>query len=58
MVDSEITICNALILENEGIQGVVTLWKSNVTFLGDIFFIRNYLQEENEHGALYALALH
>ena len=46
VVDSEITIHNALILENEGIQGVVTLWKSKVTFLGNIFFIRNYPHEE------------
>ena len=54
VVDSEITIHNAFIVENEGIQGVVTLWKSKVTFLGDIFFIRNYPHEENEPGAVYA----
>ena len=54
VVDSEITIHNALILENEGIQGVVTLWKSKVKFLGDISFIRNYPHEENEPGAVYA----
>ena len=43
-----------MILENEGILGVVTLWKSKVTFLGDISFIRNYPHEENEPVAVYA----
>ena len=39
VVNSGITIHNALILENKGIQAVVTLWKSKVTFLGNIFII-------------------
>ena len=54
VMDSEITIHNAFIVENEGIHGVLTSWKSVVTFLGENVFIRNYPHEENEPGAVYA----
>ena len=52
--NSEITIRDAFLLENEGYGGVVTLWKSKVTFLGDIIFARNYGHRKNSPGALYA----
>ena len=48
--NSKLTIHSASILENEGFGGVV-LWKSDVTFLGDIIFTQNY---GHSKGAIYA----
>ena len=48
--NSKITIHSASILENEGFGGVV-IWKSDVTFLGDIVFTQNY---GHSKGAIYA----
>jgi len=43
VINSEITMCDVLIQENEGrIMGAILLWKSKVTFLGRTVFARNY----------------
>ena len=52
VVKSEIIICDAFILENEGLWGVVTLLKSQVTFLGDTVFAQN--DGIRGAGAIYA----
>ena len=52
VVKSEIIIRDAIILENEGLWGVVTLLKSQVTFLGDTVFAQNY--GIRGAGAIYA----
>ena len=52
--DSEITIRDSFILENEAVWGVLSLLKSTVTFLGDIIFGRNYELRKSSPGAIYA----
>ena len=54
VVNSEITICDAFMLNNEGMQGVITLWESKVTFLGNISLSQNGPHKESQHGAIYA----
>ena len=41
VMKSEIILCDAIILENEGLWGVLTLIKSQVTFLRDTVFAQN-----------------
>ena len=49
VVNSEITICDAFMLKNKGIQGVITLWKSKVTFLGNISLTQNGPRKDSQH---------
>ena len=52
--NSGITLHDVLILKNGGLGGVVTLWRSKVTFLGHTVLAQNYGYKQNSHGALYA----
>ena len=52
--NSEIMVHDVLILKNGGYGGVVTLWRSKVTFLGHTVFAQNYGCRQSSPGALYA----
>ena len=52
--NSEITLHDVLILKNGGLGGVVTLWRSKVTFLGHTVFAQNYGYRQSSPGPLYA----
>ena len=54
VTNSEITIDNAFILKNGGFGGIVSLWKSQITFVGNTVFAQNYEQRTNRPGAIYA----
>ena len=53
-MNSEITIYTAFILKNGGFGGIVSLWKSQVTFVGHTVFAQNYEQRKSRPGAIYA----
>ena len=53
VTNSKITMSDSLVAENEGaFLGVVQLWKSQVTFLGNTVFTKNYVH--NGPGVFYA----
>ena len=53
VTNSKITMFDTLVEENEGVfMGVVQLWKSQVTFLGNTVFTKNYAH--NGPGVFYA----
>ena len=52
--NSGITLHDVLILKNGGLGGVITLWRSKVTFLGHTVLAQNYGYKQNSHGTLYA----
>ena len=54
VMNSKITIHNAFILKNGGFGGIVSLWKSQVTFVGNTVFAQNYEQRTSRPGAIYA----
>ena len=54
VTNSEITIDNAFILKNGGFGGIVSVWKSQITFVGNTVFAQNYEQRTSSPGAIYA----
>jgi len=54
VMNSEITIDSAFILENGGFGGIVSVWKSQITFVRNTVFAQNYEQRTSSPGAIYA----
>ena len=54
VTNSEITIDNAFILKNGGFGGIVSIWRSQITFVGNTVIAQNYGQRTSRPGAIYA----